>query len=263
MTPTTAAASTVPIPIAARGQRFYVGMATTCLAIGVIGFAPTYWVPLVRGVLDVPPLTHLHALFFYGWLLLFVRQTALAASGRLARHRELGVAGVALATGMCFVGLGMAIGSLKRLEAAGAGDPARAFSIVSFSAIVLFAALFAAAIVNVKKPELHKRLMLVATVSMLQAGIGRWFLLFLAPARPAGFIGPPAVPPVFVTVLPGLVTDLLIVAAIIHDRRIRGRVHPVYWYAGACVLAVQLLRVPLSTTSAWMHITHWLVAMSP
>lgn len=258
----TTAASAIPMATAARGQRFYVRMATTCLAVGVIGFAPTYWVPMVRRTLDVSPLTHLHALFFYGWLLLFLRQTALAASGRLTHHRELGVAGVALATGLFFVGLGMAIGSLKRLEAAGAGDPARAFSIVSFSAIALFAALFAAAIVNVKKPEVHKRLMLVATVSMLQAAIGRWFLLFLAP-RSAALSGPPAVPPVFVSVFPGLVTDLLILTAMVHDRRTRGRVHPAYWYGGACVLAVQLLRVPLSTTSAWMRLTHWLIALSP
>jgi len=258
----TTVASAAPIPIAARGRRFYVRMATTCLAVAVIGFAPTYWVPMVRGTLDVPPLTHLHALFFYGWLLLFLRQTVLAASGRLTRHRELGIAGVALASGMCFVGLDQAIGSLKRLEAAGAGDPARAFSIVSFSAIALFAALFAAAIVNVKKPEVHKRLILVATVSMLQAGIGRWFLLFLAP-RTAGLSGPPTVPPVFVSVLPGLVTDLLIVAAMVHDRRTRSRVHPAYWYGGAIVLAVQVLRVPLSTTSAWMRVTHWLLALSP
>ncbi len=95
----------------------------------------------------------------------------------------------------------------------------------------LFAALFAAAIVNVKKPEVHKRLMLVATVSMLQAAIGRWFLLFLAPrdrrVRQARRLCPRS----SFRCCPGLVTDLLIVAAMVHDRRTRGRVHPVYWYA--------------------------------
>ena len=261
MAPTAEAA--VSISIADRRDRFYVHMAVACLAVALIGFAPTYWVPLASRTLDVPPLTHLHALFFYGWLLFLLRQTSLAASGRLARHRELGVAGVSLATGMCFVGLGMAIVTLKRLEAAGAGDPARAFAIVSVSAITLFAVLFAIAIVNVKKPEVHKRLMIVATVSMLQAAIGRWFLLFLAPTRPAGMPGPPVVPPVLVTVAPGLVTNLLIVAAMVHDRRTRGRVHPAYWYGGAAVLAVQLLRVPVSTSDAWMRMTHWLVALAP
>ena len=257
--------SAVRVPLTAnlarRAPTFYVRMAAVCLTIAIVGFAPTYWVPLLRGTLDVPPLTHFHALFFYGWMLLFLRQTALAASGRVARHRELGVAGVALASGMCFVGLGMAITSLKHAVAAGGGASGRAFSIVSFSAVALFAGLFAAAIVNVKKPEIHKRLMLVTTVSMLQAGIGRWFLLFLAPARIPG--GPLVIPPVIVTVAPGLVADLLIVAAMIYDKRTKGRVHPAYWASGAAVLAVQILRVPLSTTHAWMRMTDWLMALLP
>lgn len=257
------AASDIPVRVAVGGQRFYVRMAAACVAIAVIGFTPTYWIPIARGTLDVPPIIQLHALFFYSWTLLFLRQTWLAASGEMTRHRELGVAGVAIATGMFFLGLAAAIGSLKRSEAAGFGDAARAFSIVSITAITLFAVLFAAAIANVRKPEVHKRLMLVATVSLLQAAVGRWFLLFLAPPRPAGMTGPMSPPPVFVTVMPGLVVDLLIVIAMIHDRRTTGRVHRVYWIAGACVLAVQLLRVPLSVTSGWTQVTHWLVALFP
>ena len=53
------------------------------------------------------------------------------------------------------------------------------------------------------------------------------------------------------------------VAAMLHDRRTRGRVHPVYWVAGGAVLAVQLLRVPLSGTDGWLRVTDWLLAMSP
>jgi hypothetical protein len=112
------------------GQRFYVGMSATCVAIiALIGFAPTYWIPLFQGTLAVPPITHLHAL--YGCLLLLLRQTRLAGSGEMGRHRELGVAGVALATGMLFVGLNVAATSVKDAEAAGFGDAVRRFSIVS------------------------------------------------------------------------------------------------------------------------------------
>jgi hypothetical protein len=249
-------ATTVPA-----GQRFYVGMSATFVAIAVIGFAPTYWVPLFSGSLAVPPITHLHAIFFYGWTLLLLRQTWLAASGEIGRHRELGVAGVALATGMLFVGLDAAATSLRHAEAAGFGDAARPFAIVSVTAIVLFAVLVTIALLNVRKPEVHKRLMLVATASMLQAAVGRWFLLFLAPrAASAAAVSPP---PVFVTVIPGLVVDLLIVAAMIHDRRTIGRVHRVYWTAGAVVVAVQVLRVPLSATHAWGQIVQALVAFFP
>ena len=181
-----------PVRVAVGRERFYFWMAATCLAVGVMGFAPSYWIRLAGGGLDVPPLTHIHALFFYGWLLFFMKQTSLASSGAVARHRELGIAGVALATGMFFVGTGMAFSSLRQSMAAGFGDAALAFSVVPFTGIVLFAVMFGIAIANVKRPEIHKRLILVATVSILQAAVGRWFLLFLAPPLPPGGHAKPA-----------------------------------------------------------------------
>ncbi len=245
---------------AATGQRFYFGLAASFVAVAVIGFAPGYWIPLVRGTLDVPPIIHLHALFFYGWTLLFLRQTWLTSSGQLSRHRELGVAGGAVATGMLFVGLLAAVASFQRSAAAGFGDAARQFSIVSVSGIVLFAALVLIAMINVKKPEVHKRLMVVATASILQAAVARLLLLFLV-TRPAGPTGALSPPPVFVTIMPGVVANLFIVAGMIHDRRTTGRVHRVYWIAGAAVLAVQVLRVPVSTSTAWTHVIGGLVAL--
>jgi hypothetical protein len=248
-------AQTIPVTRAVEDtERFYVRMAATFVAVAVIGFAPTYWVPMARGTLSVPPIVHIHGLLFFGWTLLFWAQTSLAAGGRLPRHRELGVVGVSVATAMCFVGVAVTISSLERGSAAGFGPAARAFSVVSVTAILLFAVLVAIALVNVTKPDVHKRLMLIATASLLQAGIGRWFALFL---RPPG-VNPP--PPVVATVMPGLLADLLFVLGMIHDRRTRGRVHPVYWIAGGAVVAVQVLRVPLSTTSAWTRVTDWLLA---
>lgn len=241
----------------ARTDRFYVRMAVLCTTVAVLGFAPTYWIPLARGTLHVAPLTHVHALLFYGWILLFLWQTLLIADGKVVRHREMGVVGVALATGNCIVGLGMAINSIKHFETLGLADQAYAFSVVPVTGILLFAGVLIGALLNTAIPDTHKRLMLVATISLLQLGIGRWFAYFLAPP------GPPAPPPVFVTIPPGVLADLMIVAAMIHDRRATGRVHRMYWIGGSCVLAVQLLRLPLSTTNTWAHIARWLISFSP
>ena len=249
--------------VASISERFYIRMAIAFLAVAFIGFAPTYWIPMVRGTLVVRPIAHVHAMFFYGWLLLFLRQSSLASSGRLVRHREMGVLGVAVATGMCFVGLAMAVDSIRTMDAAGFGDAGRRFAIVPVTAIALFAGMFAVALLNVSKPEVHKRVLLAATASLLQAAVGRWFVLALAPPRPAGMIGPPSPPPVAVSVGPGLVVDLLIVFAMVHDRRTTGRVHRAYWIALAVIVAVQVLRVPVSATSAWMHVPQWLVTLVP
>jgi hypothetical protein len=243
-----------------RGDQFYVHMAIACAVVAVVGFAPTYWSPFLRGTLDVAPITHLHALFFYGWLALLIAQTRLAARGQLTRHRELGVAGVALATGMCFVGITIGIHSIKEHATTGFADAARAFSIVPFSGIALFAVLFACSLVNVRRPDLHKRLMLVATISLLQAAVGRWVLLLLAPVASNGSGGPP---PVFVTVLPGVISDVLLVVAMLHDRRTLGHVHRIYWISGGALLATQLLRVPISTTTAWTAVANAIVALAP
>jgi hypothetical protein len=111
---------------------------------------------MFRGTLEVAPIVHLHALLFYGWMSLFLWQTSLAAAGRLERHREFGVAGVALAGAMVVVGLGVAINTLKRLEASGFGDSARAFSSVPVTGILLFAILVGIGVAKRKRPQVNK-----------------------------------------------------------------------------------------------------------
>ena len=86
---------------------------------------------------------------------------------------------------------------------------------------------FTLAIATTRRPETHKRLMLLAGISILDAAVARWFLTFLAPP------GPPGPPPVAVTIAPAFVAYLLLVAAIVFDWRTRGRPHPVYVYGGA------------------------------
>ena len=129
-----------------------------------------------------------------------------------------------------------------------------------FTGIAFFAVLFTIALLNIKRAQTHKRLMLVATVSLLQAAVGRWFVMFLAPGHVGD--GPVSPPPVLVSVMPALVSDLLLVVAMVHDRRTLGRVHPVYWMAGGALVALQLLRVPLSTSAVWTTIVQGLSAVS-
>src|SRR5690606_28811768 len=202
---TAAATPLPPLLETAEPRRFHARMAAACVAVAFLGFAPTYWVPMVRGTLTVDAIAHLHALFFYGWVLLFWRQASAVAAGRMTRHREAGVAGVDLASGMLFVGMGVALDGMRVGDLAGVGASVRAFSIVPVLGILLFATLVGLSVLNVRRPEVHKRLMLVATISILHPAVGRWFTTFLAPRPPIAV--PIGAPPASVTVLPGLVTD--------------------------------------------------------
>lgn len=246
-----------------RAKYFYVWMAGLCMFVAFVGFAPTYWLPVVRGTFIGAPIFHIHGLLFSFWTVFFVAQSALAASGRIARHRAVGLIGVSLATSMVIIGLVAAIVSMRHSIGLGFGESAKAFSVVPVTGILVFAGLFIAAVANVRNPEVHKRLMLVATVSLLNAAVGRVVRLLLAP--PAVLAIPPAEappPPVSLTVGAGIVSDLIIMIGIVYDWRTRGRPHPAYLIGGAIVLASQLLRVPLSTTAAWRALADKLLALA-
>lgn len=237
---------------------FYVVMAYACAAVGVVGFFPSYWAPLLTGTIALPPVVHLHAVVFYTWLALFVVQSHLAASRRLTRHRELGVFAVAVVTAMCFIGVATAINSIKQSVAAGFGEQALAFSVVPITGIFFFAALFAVALLNVRRPDVHRRLMLIATVSILNAAVGRLFIMAIGAPPPSASVSPP---PVFVTILPGLITDLLLIPAMWHDKKRLGFVHRTYWIGGAALLASQFLRVPIGASAAWQGFAAWLTTI--
>jgi hypothetical protein len=227
-------------------------MAMLCAAIAFIGFLPTYWAPMWSSTLQVPRIAHIHGMVFFAWTLFFVAQTSLVANGRTATHRELGLLGIALATAMLFTGTMVALSSMNGFIAKGFAEDARAFAIVPFSGIAYFAIVVAYAIANTRTPELHKRAMVLATVSLLHPAVARWFLFLLAPEGAQGPV------PVIFSVLPGIVSDLPMMYAMVHDWRTRGRPHRIYVIGIVTLVAMQVLRVPLSKTGAWQSIAEWL-----
>jgi hypothetical protein len=233
---------------------FYVWMAALSVLIAFSGFAETYWLQVATGGFVGSPLLHLHGLLFSAWTLFFLSQTWLAATGRMQHHRAWGVAGVSLATAMVFVGLATGIASMQLGVADGHAEAARAFAIVPLTAAVLFAVLVAWAVVTVKQPEVHKRLMVLATLSILQAPLGRFFFLAINGGGPGVRPGrlPPAPPET--TIGAGLIVAVLILVALIYDWRKNARPHPVYLIGGAAVVIVELIRVPLASTPQWQAV---------
>ncbi|HWG68760.1 MAG TPA: hypothetical protein VN692_05005 [Steroidobacteraceae bacterium] len=230
------------------GRNFYVWMAVGFLVVAFGGFSPTYWAPVARGTFHAPPIIHIHGMLMFSWTCFYLVQTALVAGGRTMNHRSWGLAGIALfSVIMCSILVGE-MSVLLRSEALGFGDAARRFAAVTLCAWPVMLTLFTLAIVNIRRPEVHKRLMTLLMIGMMTPAIARVFLTLLAPA---GAVGPP---PPFVSVPPALVADLFLVVAMIHDRRTRGRPHPVYVIGGAVLLAQQVLTPVFAATGAWMNI---------
>ena len=132
---------------------FYFYMALACMAVAFLGFAPTYWLPLAKRSFSASPVVHFHGLLFFAWSLYFAFQSWLAASGKVARHRAIGMIGVSLATAMTIFGFLVAVNAMKRSAAAGLTDEGIAFAIVPLSGILFFAVVFALAIANIRRPR--------------------------------------------------------------------------------------------------------------
>jgi hypothetical protein len=235
---------------------FYFYMALSCAAVAFLGFAPTFWLPLANHNFKAGPVIYVHGTIFFGWSLFFCFQTWLAASGRVMRHRAVGMIGVSFATAMTIFGTLAAISAMKVAAAGGLKDDGIAFAIVPLSGIAFFAVAFALAVVNARNAEVHKRLMLLAGISILDAAVARWFLTFLAPP------GPPGPPPVPLTIPPAFVAYLLLVVAVVFDWRNRGRPHPVYIYGGIVLVALKLLNLPISLSSGWHHFAGSILALA-
>jgi hypothetical protein len=232
-------------PARAEPRRFYLGFALACAAIAFAGFTPTFWAPLASGRLELAPVVGLHAALFFAWILLFVTQTALASTGLFAHHRMLGVAGVLLAASMVAVGVLAALHSYHVHAAAGHADRAGPFLISPLSMMPFFGGAVALAAANVRRPDVHKRLMVLATAVVITPAIAR--LIQFA----AGGMEAIRVPTVERTIFPALVADLLILVAIAHDWRTRGRPQPVYLVGLGLWILLQVGRIPLAHTAWW------------
>ncbi len=223
-------------------RRFYLGIAVVIAAIVFAGFARTYYLRGFFTAEPLPGLLHLHGLVFTCWLLLFVVQTTLVAAGRTDIHRRLGVVGGVLAATMLVVGVLTAIHAAQR-GGTPLGMPALRFMVIPLGDITVFSILVTAALLYRRKPEIHKRLMLCATIAILAPATSRLPFAFIRRVGPVAFFG---------------LADLVLLACILYDLVSRRKVHPAYWWAGLLIVASQPLRLILSGTHAWLAFAQWL-----
>ncbi len=226
---------------AARPTRVYVPLALLMTVIAIVGFWRTYFGPLVGGTLQTTGMVHAHAVIYMGWLALFTMQAALAASGRLALHKQFGR--WIMAYGLVVIVVGIATAFARFELTVIASDLARAQRQLfgPLRDMVCFIPFFAAAWRWRRRPELHKRAMVVATTILLVAAVGRMV-----------FLGQPPSLWKF-----SLVWWSPIYIAMIHDFLTRRIVHPIY-LAGLGTLLMMRLVLPLRDGEAWLSLTAWL-----
>ena len=232
-----------PPAVPKRSDRIYVAMGLLLLVLVALAFGARYF---GRAFTDAPPLplfVHVHVFLFIGWILLFTIQATLAQNGRFRHHRQLGLVGMGLGVIVVVAGLYSAIQGARRGHNPGGAPNALVFMIVGVGDIALFAAFVGAAWYLRKQRELHKRLMLFATLGgFLWPTIVR--LPFASGNPPIG-IGILA----FVLLIP-LVTNWIT----------RRRMHALDVIGAVAIFGSFPLRMAIGSTNTWQRFAAWLIS---
>jgi hypothetical protein len=159
----------------ARADRiFFAALALVCAVTILGGFTPTFYLRETLSPSAAPLRTTvvIHGAVFTTWVVLFVAQTALISARRRELHRRLGLAGVALVVAMLAIGIPL-IAGFERGHGEEAPLTLAVHLLGNVAPLVSFAGFAGAGLAWRRQPDLHKRLMLFATLALQPAGFAR------------------------------------------------------------------------------------------
>jgi hypothetical protein len=197
----------------------YIVAGLACVSIALIGFARTYYLKSLFGTPTLPALINVHGVIMSSWCILFLVQAYLVATHRVRLHRRLGILGAALAI------LVVAMGTYITIEATARevrSHVVRQFHFLfglNLVNLLVFAILVVSALTLRSRPEFHKRLMLMATLSILAPAVARITLLFTH--NPMSQI---------------LVLDFCVLVFVCSDTVRHRRLHPAFGWGGALLI---------------------------
>lgn len=222
---------------------FYFAMSVLIAAIVVIGFNRTVDHNLFHAAPPRPVLLWIHGAAFSSWVLFYILQSALVRTHNVKVHRLIGWFGAGLAAFMVGVGFTVAI-LMGHFDAVVLKQPAPAFLSIPFFDMIAFGTLVFLAILWRKKPELHRRLLFIATCQLLDAAFGRFDYIFFHNLYYVCLDG---------VILLGVGRDLLVNRSIHQVYRV---VLPPLWVAQA--LAIYLY---VASPAWWLQFTRSLIGI--
>lgn len=225
-------------------RRLFVGAAVGTMAIVFAGFARSYFLRPLFFHDPLPLLLHIHGAVMFAWFVLFLVQTCLIETHRVVLHRKLGIFGVVLAMAMVILGPYVAFHALTR-EVHGHTKATPFFALIlgfDLAVILLFAVFVACAIaLRRTRTDFHKRLMLLATLSLLAFPIARF--QFLDSNLEAL-----------------LISDLCVLLCVAYDTFRHHRLHPAFAIGAPAIFAVTHLAYFGFQTQTWIRFATGLVA---
>jgi len=227
------------------GTHLYGWVALAAALITFTGFARTFYLRSSFGAAPLSTLLVVHGIVMSAWFVLFFTQVWLVGVGRRDMHRRLGIAGMVVAVLVLCVGVIAAIDAGRR----GVSPPPGLATPLEFMAVPLFdmpvfAALAGAAFWYRRRPDIHKRLMVLATLGMLTPAISRIPLRFIQDGGPPVFFG----------------LAIVVVLTCVAIDTVRNRqLHRAFAWGAMLIVVMLPLRLAIANTDAWTRFARWLI----
>jgi len=225
-----------------RERIFFTAMSVAILITVFVGFSRTFYLRPYFQTERLMALLVVHGVLFSAWVALFITQTTLVATKRLRTHMQLGIAGGVLASLMFLVGSFTAIVRAKGPSPIPGVNPL-SFLTIPLGDMLVFAILVAAAFYFRRKVDTHKRLMLLAMITLLPAAVARLPFDFIQQTGPLAFFG---------------LADLFVLPMLVYDIATRGRPHRATVLGALLLIASHPLRLVVGGTNAWISFATWL-----
>jgi hypothetical protein len=222
---------------------FYLCMSLLMAGLVVWGFSHTVETNLFHANPPRPLLLWIHGAAFSTWIVFFILQSALVRVRKVKWHRFLGWFGAGLATVMVLLGCTIAV-IMNRFDSGVLHEQGvQPFLSIPFEDMIIFGTCVGLAIYWRKKPEYHRRLVFIATCQLMDAAIARFDFWY---NHSIFYVG----------------LDLLIVAGMMRDWVVDGRVHKVYLYALPPIIILQNLAIYVwkANPAWWQATTHAILA---
>lgn len=235
-------------------HRFYLGFAVFIAAAVFLGFARTFflrhWFPSWTAAHAAPESFFvIHGLVYAAWFALFIAQVALVGSRRTRLHRQMGWFATGVAIAVVILGFwGSLIAARRPTGFIDVPISPLVFLVVPLSLLLLFSIFVALAILRRRDAQMHKRCMVFASLSLVEAAVGRWPLAFLRSATLLPFLSPL-----------DLTVDLFLIPLVWWDFHSRRRLHPVTLWGGLAIILIHPLRLMLGETATWQRFAAWCV----
>lgn len=223
--------------------RFYTFAGLGIALVVLIGFAKTYYLKLAFHTPGLQPLLHLHGLVMTCWFLLFLVQSKLVSARRVDLHKRLGMASAVVAAAVLVLGVLAAV-NMARLGRS-PGPPPLVFLVVPLWDMLIFGTLIGLGFAFRKRPAVHRRLMLMGSVGILDAAIARVPLDFVARGGPVAYFG---------------VVSLIALGCMVYDWRKHGRLHPAMGWSTLFIVVSGPLRLILGGSDLWLAFARWVTA---